>query len=438
MTKSPIKARLICLHVGNNNLVEDIKLFHEKVYIVGRSAKCDISLDLEEISNEHAKLIYNNHAWTIVDCDSSNGVFINGNNINIQKLKNGDEIQLGTALFRYQDDSRIDLTPDPSVKINYMALGLLCVVLAIISIFSFIIHNENQAEFNHFCNRAETKIRDWIHNDIKTEPNHKTARITYEELVHKKTSTLQIYYYAKNKNVLILDCPTLHQQGLMFNRVLAFVEGLGASKTELLNDQELLKFIKNKKLTFETFAFGNDFGLKNIVNFFNLANQTSTRLNKEEIRLKDILLKHNFMIVGENSKLKTTQVDKAIISITQLQADDPSSEINELIDIDIRRTVLMHELSHGDFFTNKAYRDYCKDFWLNKMSNSESKAFKTMLFENSYDINIEELCINEMQAYLMNTPDRRLFNAEWLNMTEDELRSIQQRFMSGKPPTNIY
>ncbi len=316
-----------------------------------------------------------------------------------------------------------------SEKVTFLPLGLLCTALVIIGIFTIF-------------DRAKAETIGWIHNDIKTqdknEDKDKTSRISYEELVNKKTSTLQIYYYARNENVLILDFPTLHQQGLMFNRVLAFVEGLGASKTKLLNDQELLDFIKNKLLTFETFAFGNDFGIKNIVIFFNLANQTSAILNEEEIKLKDILLKHNFMLIGDDSRLKTTPIDKAVVSITQLQPDDPSSKINELIDIDMRRTVLMHELSHGEFFTNKAYRDYCTDFWRNKMLKHEKSTFRNMLLENSYDIKIEEVCINEMQAYLMNTHDRRLFNATWLEMTEDELYGMQEKFLSGNPPTNLY
>ena len=127
-----------------------------------------------------------------------------------------------------------------------------------------------------------------------------------------------------------------------------------------------------------------------------------------------------------------------MISITQLQPDDPSTDTNELIDIDIRRALLMHEMSHGEFYTNKAYRDYCKDFWYHKMSERERDAFKKMLMENSYDVTNEVLCINEMQAYLMNTPDKRLFSADSLGISEDELTRMRQKFISGDPPAKIY
>ncbi len=451
-----LNARLVCLHLGNNNLLEDIKLLPEEVYVAGRKPGSSIFLDLDDVSNKHAEFGYGGNAWTIIDCGSTNGVYINGNKISIQKLRNGDEIQIGSALFCYQEDRGAIHSFFSSEKIKYAAFGLLgaVTVIAGMSLFNLFIKDRPVSDNIHDKLDPEivTKAPEITGKKLvlgkasKPGNDHnagkeiivKTQSITGEALVNKKSSKLRIYYNAKNENVLILDFPSLRQHGLMFNRMLAFVEGPGISKHSLLREPELLSFLKKKKLTYDTFAFGNDFMLKDIVDFFNLANHTFVELNEEESRLKIILIEHEFMVMGDNGLFKTTPVNKAVISITQLQPDDPSTAVDELIDMDIRRALLMHELSHGEFFTNQAYRNYCMDFWHYKMSETEREAFKKMLSDNSYDIRNEELCINEMQAYLMNTPDKRLFSATLLGMTDDELYHLQHKFIIGNPPTYLY
>jgi len=449
-------ARLVCLHLGNHNLLEDINLLHGEVYTVGRNSDSSIFLNLDNVSNKHAEFGYSNDAWNIIDCNSTNGIYVNGKKISIHKLKNGDEIQLGSSLFCYQEDNQAGHSFLTSKKIKYAALGLLGATLIIAGIFLFNLYQKNQPVSDNIHDKLSTETvaltpkitgkapvtgkpsKQKKYSNAKNETVDKTPRITGEALVERKSPKLQIYYNTKNENVLILDFPTLRQQGLMFNRLLAFAEGAGVSRSTILSEYELLSYLKKKKLTFETFAFGNDFVLKDIVDFFNLADRTSVTLNEGELRLKHILLEHEFMVIGDNGVFETSSVNKAVISITQIQPDDPSTDADEMIDIDMRRALLMHELSHGEFFTNKAYRDYCMDFWHFKMSETERKAFREMLLENSYDVRNEELCINEMQAYLMNTPDKRFFSAASLGMSEDELYHMQRKFILGDPPTDLY
>ena len=418
--------------MGDHDLIEDIELSCDKVYTVGRNSNSSISLNIEDVSGKHAEFGFSDNAWNIIDCNSTNGVYINGEKISIHKLSNGDQIQLGSALFRYQEGKvSTHRLPFP-VNGKFVAFSVLGVLF--LSAGIFLSHSYQKKEP---ALEKEEPVRFQV-SESRKQRIRDIPGISRDELVLKRTTELKIYYDAENKNVLIFDFPNLHQNGLMFNRMLAFVEGPGVTRDALLCDRDLLKFIEKRKLTFETFSFGNDFSVKDMVTFFNLAKRSSVNLNREEIRLRNILLDQKFMKVGPSGEFSTTPVEKAVISITQLQPDDPSTDTNELIDIDIRRALLMHEMSHGEFYTNKAYRDYCKDFWYHKMSERERDAFKKMLMENSYDVTNEVLCINEMQAYLMNTPDKRLFSADSLGISEDELTRMRQKFISGDPPAKIY
>ena len=61
-------ARLVCLHLGNDELLEDFNLLQEQVYTVGRNPDSSIFLNLNDVSNKHAEFGYSNNAWNIIDC----------------------------------------------------------------------------------------------------------------------------------------------------------------------------------------------------------------------------------------------------------------------------------------------------------------------------------------------------------------------------------
>ena len=108
---------------------------------------------------------------------------------------------------------------------------------------------------------------------------------------------------------------------------------------------------------------------------------------------------------------------------------------NETVDAQLRETILRHELSHGEFFTNDAYRHYCEQFWHTNLSERERLLFRNFLSQAGYDPSDETLMINETQAYLMHTPDPRAFSAKRLGATSEELDDLRRRFAAGHPPT---
>jgi hypothetical protein len=47
------------------------------------------------------------------------------------------------------------------------------------------------------------------------------------------------------------------------------------------------------------------------------------------------------------------------------------------------------------------------------------------------------MMINEMQAYLMFTPDPSSFSARKLGVSQQELEAMRDAFRKGKPPTSL-
>jgi adenylate cyclase len=60
----------------------------------------DLSADAL-VSQQHARLDYQAGQWVITDLDSRNGTFVNGQRVQSQVLRNGDEVQLGNTRMRF-------------------------------------------------------------------------------------------------------------------------------------------------------------------------------------------------------------------------------------------------------------------------------------------------------------------------------------------------
>lgn len=66
---------------GSYNKWHTIPLIEKKEFTIGREESCDIILPHITVSKCHAKIVYENKVWYIVDRDSTNGVIINNKRI---------------------------------------------------------------------------------------------------------------------------------------------------------------------------------------------------------------------------------------------------------------------------------------------------------------------------------------------------------------------
>jgi hypothetical protein len=68
------------------------------------------------------------------------------------------------------------------------------------------------------------------------------------------------------------------------------------------------------------------------------------------------------------------------------------------------------------------------------MSIVQRDKFQRFLRARGYESTIRELAANEMQAFLMHTPDPRMFSPADVTMTDAELAELRRRFAEGLSP----
>lgn len=91
--------------------------FDEDNQSLGRVSTNTIQLHDTEVSREHAKLEKNHGAFTLLDLQSSNGTFVNGERITEHTLRTGDQIQVGKTLLLFTGpvESSNDLTEQVNI-----------------------------------------------------------------------------------------------------------------------------------------------------------------------------------------------------------------------------------------------------------------------------------------------------------------------------------
>jgi len=80
---------------------------------IGRASGQDLVLSDPCISRQHALIVHEGDAWTVVDRNSSHGTFLNGARVERAELKHGDVLQLGSAggsslQFRFESSALQD------------------------------------------------------------------------------------------------------------------------------------------------------------------------------------------------------------------------------------------------------------------------------------------------------------------------------------------
>ena len=234
-----------------------------------------------------------------------------------------------------------------------------------------------------------------------------------------------------NPQILVLEFPNLAEQGAAMNRVAAFVEKAQAPRDRVLNDDELQQLIVRHGDNPQTFYQGHNYLVSQLARFFTVAREQRQTPNAQEEQLLRLLLERQ--VLAQEGASYTARGPQAIVTFTAPQSDDATTPQDETIDARRRESVLVHELSHGTFFTNASYRDHCWRFWRKRMSADERARFRRVLARMNYDLRDEGLLVNEMQALLMHTPDTRAFGAPSLGVSETQLINLRARFRKGMP-----
>jgi len=76
----------------------------EEAVILGRLDTNDIPIHDAKSSREHAKIYKQGGKFSVVDLNSSNGTFVNGQQITKQVLEHGDQISIGMVVMEFEDE----------------------------------------------------------------------------------------------------------------------------------------------------------------------------------------------------------------------------------------------------------------------------------------------------------------------------------------------
>jgi hypothetical protein len=239
-----------------------------------------------------------------------------------------------------------------------------------------------------------------------------------------------------NPAILVIEFPTLHEQGLAMNRLAAMFEKRAAQRERVLSSLELDELMRRSGDTVASFYQGHDYPAAKVARFFTLAETQRVELNAQETQLRALMLDARLMQRGDDGSYRALG-EQAAVSFTGVQPDNPSTPANEMVDRVRREAVLRHELSHGEFFTNAAYRAHCINFWRKVLSERERTMFRTYLKGLEYNPSDDTLMANETQALLMHTPDSRAFNAKDLGISDAALSQLHIRFRAGEPANGL-
>ena len=84
---------------------------------LGRELQNNIRLRDSETSRRHARIMHDGDRWWIVDLGSSNGTKVNGQKIDRQALQNGDRVEIGNSVLRFECPDLGDQSPHPGIAI---------------------------------------------------------------------------------------------------------------------------------------------------------------------------------------------------------------------------------------------------------------------------------------------------------------------------------
>lgn len=67
--------------------------------VVGRHSEADVRLHLPDVSRRHCRVVFEDSQWLIIDLNSLNGVYVNGEKVQESVLRDGDHVRLASLNF---------------------------------------------------------------------------------------------------------------------------------------------------------------------------------------------------------------------------------------------------------------------------------------------------------------------------------------------------
>jgi len=101
-----VKQRACLEIIGFDEENKVIELGEEEV-IIGRIPECGICLAVDNVSRQHARVIFRNEEYFVEDLDSTNGTYVNGIKAVRCVLRNSDQINIGGVKILFTEEKTL-------------------------------------------------------------------------------------------------------------------------------------------------------------------------------------------------------------------------------------------------------------------------------------------------------------------------------------------
>ena len=123
---------------GYHSLVfDEVFALNKERLFLGKSPDTDICLKDPSVSSKHAEIFSQNNHWYVKDLSSTNGTFVNGQQIlEDTKLKQGDFLQFGLIQLVFGQQEPLSYSPS-SPYLKWLAIGGATLALGALAAFLF-------------------------------------------------------------------------------------------------------------------------------------------------------------------------------------------------------------------------------------------------------------------------------------------------------------
>ena len=235
------------------------------------------------------------------------------------------------------------------------------------------------------------------------------------QILGARPHDLMLFRFAPAPGIVVAVFPSLHDQAMALNRAAVFFETAGAVRDRVPDDAAVAQAVAATRQPFDRFYYGHDYRSADLHRLWRLEDAQSLALPPAEQALRRALGLAEASPGGFG----------AVISLPP-----PGDGLQDAAG---RAAILRHELSHGLYFTDPAYARAVQAFWNRALSPQQRAGFRRFLAAGFYDPTNEDLMMNEMQAYLVNTPDARFFSPENAGLTAAEAAALRATFVATMP-----
>ncbi len=228
---------------------------------------------------------------------------------------------------------------------------------------------------------------------------------------------------------IVLHTPRdMQEQGVMFSRIVLFLEMRSAPKTEVIAQRDLSGWFSQHKINPHAATAGNNLRASDLARFFNTARIQNEPLSASEQALLDRLLEVD-ILARSHGGYKASQPEQMLITVPKPSTVEGCSLCT--VSTDLHEAILTHELGHARYFLEPVYRDFSNWFWSHGLDERLRQAFTELLKLRGYDEVNRNLLADEMQAFLMHTPSSQLFSATMLGTSAERLAATKAAFFKG-------